>query len=295
VLYVALTRARHALYMITSFPGETSRAFTEAALLKQLLAAGDPSSAGTPVTIGGEAAMRLYERGDGRWFERFPVAQPAAEPAGALLPPGFADRPSRRRRLVQVEPSAEEETVGRAARLFDAETRDVLDFGSAIHALLARVAWIEEADADAIVRQWTATAAGVKEEVRRDVCVQFRAMLQADAVRRALAKPAGRAELWREKAFEIILDGGNWVTGAFDRVTVFRDERGRAVRAAILDYKSDRVDDPRRLDRAAEKYRPQLALYGRALSLILGLPPARIGLQLLFTRPARVVECRPDA
>jgi ATP-dependent helicase/nuclease subunit A len=95
-------------------------------------------------------------------------------------------------------------------------------------------------------------------------------------------------ELWREKRFEIVL-GREWVTGSFDRVVLRRDVAGRLLGADILDYKSNQVEGDEALHETAEHYRPQLDLYARALSRMLGLPAKAIGRHLLFTHPARVI------
>ncbi|MBN1672695.1 MAG: PD-(D/E)XK nuclease family protein [Kiritimatiellae bacterium] len=173
-----------------------------------------------------------------------------------------------------------------AVYLFDPETRDVLDFGSAIHALFEQVEWIETADPESIIAAWGATAA-VTDEVKRDVCEQFRASLRAEEVRRALARPPGNVGLWREKRFEIVNRDG-WVTGAFDRVTIRRDAGGRPVQAEIMDFKSNRIATEQELDRAVRQYREQLLLYGQALAQILRLDRTAIETRILFTRAGRV-------
>jgi ATP-dependent exoDNAse (exonuclease V) beta subunit len=112
--------------------------------------------------------------------------------------------------------------------------------------------------------------------------------MAAAEVRAALSRPAAPPELWRERRFEIVLEEG-WISGCFDRVTIGRDSAGRATAAEILDYKSNRVSTDEEVRAAAESYRPQMELYRRALSRMLGLAAERIGLHLIFTAPGRVV------
>jgi ATP-dependent exoDNAse (exonuclease V) beta subunit len=206
-------------------------------------------------------------------------------------PSDYADQPSRRRKLQQVEPSGEEDDVRGGAWLFEPENREVLDFGTAIHALFERVTWAEEADVDAIVAEWSKGAV-CSDDVRRDACRQFRDAMNRDEVRAALRRPSGACELWKEKRFEVVLAGAEWITGAFDRVTIERDGAGRIRQATILDYKSNRVSTEAQMSRAAKHYREQLALYARALAAILRAPPAAIRTQILFTRTARMWEMR---
>jgi len=290
VLYVGLTRAKQGLYMVSSYPGDASRSFTAASLLKAQLCGDSKARAGRALGLGGVSCTALWENGNAAWFEALPpLPRRAGEEEAFGLPAGFAARPSKRVRLSRLEPSAEEESVTLGARLFSPEGRDVLDFGTAIHELFRRVGWIEEADADAAIREW-AVRSGAGAEVKRDAVEQFRRAIEADEVRRALARPQEPADLWREKQFEVVLEGNQWVSGIFDRVVVLRDGRGAPVRAVITDYKSNRISRAAEFERAIRVYRPQLELYRRALAAILGLAESRIGLQILFTRAGRVCD-----
>jgi ATP-dependent exoDNAse (exonuclease V) beta subunit len=96
--------------------------------------------------------------------------------------------------------------------------------------------------------------------------------------------------LWREKAFELMLDG-SVVAGQFDRVVIGHDAGGRPVNATILDFKSNRIESDDALHRTATAagYRDQLGLYATALQRILGPSLTHIAQALLFTRAGRVV------
>ena len=125
----------------------------------------------------------------------------------------------------------------------------------------------------------------------QDVCTQFRAALECEGIRAALARPGEQVELWQEQGFDTVLEG-RWVTGKFDRVVIFRDESGTAVRAVISDFKSDQIEpgDKGRLNGAIKRYKPQLELYAQALAKILSLDEEKIVRQLIFTRALKVVE-----
>jgi len=344
VLYVAMTRARRGLYLVTSYPGRSATALTAAALLKQQLG-GDPKpESGPERTLGAERVLGLYETGARDWYAvergkgqgesgkreaereereggsgREPSApMPDFSPGGRASPepvegrlrepsaprpdsplggrasrePSSCAPPPVRRRLIRVEPSAGGEAERAAEWLFHPENRATLEFGRAIHELLREVEWAEAADVEAILRGFHTRSAAAA-DVQRDAAAQFRRALADPAVRRALARPAGRAELWRERAFEVVL-GDAWISGAFDRVVIVRDDAGRAQAATIMDFKSHRVHTPAALRAQAELCRPQLAWYRRALAVLLRLPADRIRLQILFTRPGQVVELTED-
>lgn len=286
VLYVAMTRARRGLYMITAFPGKFSKAVTAAALVKTQLA-GDPKPVtGVEVDIAGMACTQLYEAGRRDWYRDVPIVKKGPVTPAPALPADFDERPSQRTRLVRVAPSLQDEIERNAGWLFAGESREVLDFGRAIHELFEAVEWIEHAQPEAIISDWLPSSQD-SAEVKRDVCEQFRNALAAEEIRRDLSRPEADVELWREKRFEIVIDG-RWVTGSFDRVVISRDATGKPRGATIVDYKSNRVETDAELAETAERYRPQLELYGKALSRILNLRSSAIGLHLLFTRAGRV-------
>ena len=87
----------------------------------------------------------------------------------------------------------------------------------------------------------------------------------------ALPKPANFVALWREKPFEVCVDG-EWVSGRFDRVTFFRDDAGDLC-AEVIDFKTS-LEHP-------ERYDGQLAAYRRAVTALTGVPAARVTSRLV--------------
>jgi len=286
VLYVAMTRAAKALYVVTSFAGKTAKSVTPASLVNRQLA-GDPNplSGRDTLVVDGEPLPLHYACGDRNWF----AAERARPPEPPSQPPAPIVSGPARQRLVRISPSRRAERERPAEQLFARSVRERIAFGSALHAVFQRVEWVDDTfDPAAAAREWT-EAAGVPTAFRAEVIGQFVAALQRPAVLALLRKPDGDVELWREKAFEAVLDERQWVSGILDRVVVTRRE-GRPVAAEVLDFKSSRVDSAESLDAAVVRYRLQTDLYRRALALILGLAPDRIRIRLLFTATGDVVE-----
>ncbi|MBL7114392.1 MAG: UvrD-helicase domain-containing protein [Kiritimatiellae bacterium] len=287
VLYVALTRAKRGLYMVSSFAGKSARALTDAALLKKQLAPDVDPLEGVGCEVGGEQAIRFFESGDARWYEQH-AERAAPEPQEPVsLADDYVAKRSLRKRLQALEPSAEEDVMFPASRLFKAESRDVTAFGVAIHQLLERIEWVDDIDVDAIIEAWQRGAV-MTPEVIRDVTAQFRHVVTIDDVRSLLTRPEGAVRLWREKGFELVTPDGLWMTGVFDRVLIHEGGAGSAESAVIIDYKSSMVESESQLERKVEVYRPQLVSYRQALSRILGLPEERIACKILFTRVGAV-------
>jgi ATP-dependent helicase/nuclease subunit A len=146
--------------------------------------------------------------------------------------------------------------------------------------LLARVEWWDDKEADS----WIAA--------RRDeggspaVLDEAVAVLRAPELSGVFARPRGPAEVWREKVFDAIFDGA-WVTGVFDRVIVERDAAGRAIRAAVFDFKTDRRADAAL---ALQRHAPQLRVYRHAAAQLAGLPESEVGCDLVLTMGSRRVR-----
>jgi len=287
LLYVALTRAKQAKYIVTGFPGKTSQMVSAAALLKNRLAGEPKPTGGTSMKIGSEEFTCLYETGERDWYLKTPSkAEPATPPEWVQLPGEYSKQPSLRRRLLGVSPSTIEGRAIRADLLFTHVTHDSMELGKAIHELFEKVSWLDEVDVEGLIEEWHNESSAPVQIEQRSV-EQLRQAMASDEVRQALSKPEGDVSLWREKHFEIVLED-QWITGVFDRVTIVRGPSGRPSRATILDFKSNEIADDTELADIAEYYRPQLALYGKALARMLQIEPSDVTLQLLFTDAGKV-------
>ncbi len=285
VLYVAMTRAKRALYMVTRFPGKTSGKFSMAALLKRQLCGTTAPPAGDIREAGGVEIECLFEHGDVHWRGKIKAGKSSAE-ATALSPAprAFAGRDSVRPRIERVEPSSADNMPAVGTGVFGADTREVMEFGAAIHELFELVSWADDTDVEAVARAWRAGAV-CQEQVADDACDQFRRAMKHPAIRRELTRPDGASELWREQAFDVIL-GNRWISGKFDRVVIHRDDKGVPVRAVILDYKSKASGGKD----ISPGYRRQMSLYSEALCRMLGIDGKAVECRLVFTRSGEIVD-----
>ncbi len=257
VLYVAMTRAKRAMYVITE-PVGTSQSHNFPRLLQE--------------TLGEE-----WSTGDAHWFNAITPARVElgsevrlATVAGARVPRRPARTPSEAKAV---------EVAGE--RLFALEGGGgAVRFGRAVHGLLSQVEWGGAAEEAKRTAAWRAEGAAGLEAL---------GCLRAPELAAVWTKPAAaRVEVWRERAFEIVLEGA-WVTGVFDRVVVEFDGSGRAVHAAVYDFKTDReAGDPGRA-RAVARHEGQITLYRRVVAVLTGLPVAAVRAELVFTETARKV------
>ena len=261
-LYVALTRPRRGLYVITSTP--SAKAGYYPSLLMDTLTEPDDEGedlAGCPVS----ATVR-FESGSFKWLDSW-KAKTELEADETPFAPDTAER--RHRRLARRRPSAHGGTEFGGASLFEPKGADAAAFGTAVHNIFEQIEWADETTAAMLEMQKASNAAA---EVER--CLQ-------SAEVAALFEPNAAVKVWRERAFELVIDG-EFCSGVFDRVHL---ADGSAV---IIDFKTDRVDDDT-IDDAVKRHQPQLELYRRVLARLTGIPEKAIACQLVFTRPARVV------
>ena len=112
----------------------------------------------------------------------------------------------------------------------------------------------------------------------------------------AFVKPGPEATLWREKSYEIYREGdgkGEWETGQFDRV-VFTGE-GDEREAVIYDFKTNALRSGESIEafeqRMSRTYSPQMSAYRAALGSLTGLSANRIRSVLLLQSTGTAVEC----
>ena len=135
LLYVALTRAVHALFMLIEPTGSASIPATFAGVIRHALAPGKAASAGAC----------LFEHGDETWFQTLTFPPPEAlphEPAIAGIT--MLSSPARTKGLPKTSPSSLE-----GGKLFVPSDLLYLDtsslrMGSIIHALFEQITWLEE-------------------------------------------------------------------------------------------------------------------------------------------------------
>jgi ATP-dependent helicase/nuclease subunit A len=274
LLYVAMTRAKRGLYLVVKPAGKsTSRNYPK--LLAETLG----EEEGT-LRIGRREFARGFAAGDPAWFSglRLPVAPAGVRAALPLLDRGVAER---RARLIARLPSSAKAAEVAGSQLFSTDRSEAADFGTAVHRLLALVGWGGAADAS----RWAAVWAG--DEAPPAAIEEASACLAAPELASVWRAEAG-AEVWRERAFEIVIDEA-WVSGVFDRVVVRRAPDGRATHATVYDFKTDRVNSDADLPRLAARHAAQLQLYRRVAARLTGLPDGAVDARIVFTRGRRLM------
>ena len=281
--YVAMTRAKKALLMVTTPRANREDIASEAGWIAERLVGSECAVeewSGVPVRV-------CFEEGRQDWYEAIEDADLEMEAMQGEEPrPGPGD--GRRRRPRQVQPSHEGDEEQDAGRLFSGAAAHARTLGDAVHGILEQIEWLDdEVDVDAVLDTWSA-GSGVDIEVKQDAMNQVRGALQSAEVIKVLTRPADKVEVWRERSFDVVFEE-EWISGTFDRVVLHRNDDGGVASATILDFKSNNVATEEEVQEKAEHYRSQLELYQRVLSKMIGVDQAMIRLILIFTKPGMVV------
>lgn len=294
--YVALTRARHANYLIAPPLKPKSRVRNFIKLLNETLVLGNPPT----VQIGDSQALALYESDQGsadpRWYQGHSElgTEPEGETEAERSPedqPALQARVRPKRRI----PSAHTAGTLPGAGLFSRESHRARTHGNMVHALFEEIEWLNDFDLPKDAVRWEAhrhRAPHVFDAARKEV----KRALADPAVKAVLTRPRRTRrketlEVWQERPFEL-LRNGEWISGVIDRVVVTYGPGRLPLRAAILDFKTDQVETEREAHERAEHYRSQLQSYREALRQLIGLPLDRITAAALFTKLPLLVELR---
>ncbi len=314
-LYVAMTRARHALHLVVKPDSgdKVSAAMSPAMIVRHALVPG-------VVAVEGDV---LYEAGDPRWHERIAPPEPeqatradevavegagggasvdastaaagAAGTAALSLYVRLRDAAPRRLRMLPRRTPSELEggmQVDLRQRL-RLENAAALEHGSLVHAWCEEIVWLDDGlpDDDRLLTIARRVAPRLEEVEVRALAARFREWMARPEIAAALRREAypADARVERERRF-IHRAGDAIVEGIIDRLVVWGAD-GRVEGAEVLDYKTDALDpgDAEALAERVAFYRPQIAAYREAVAGMYGLDLDRVGAKLLFLGSGVVV------
>ncbi len=306
VLYVAMTRAVHALHLILPAKESKSTPKSLAGLLMVGLGGGQSVS---PLST-------LFETGDPHWTEKCPaLSLPAPTSQLSTSPQLIEFAPltgGRRRGLERVIPSqvAEQMTRVTLASVLVRDNSVGIDRGTLFHAWLERIDWLDAGSpSEDELRQIAEARGAVTPDIDRYLS-QFQTLLLRPEIasilsRRSYQPPRGllfspavlselasgecELELDRERRFSVI-DSGQLISGVIDRLVLIR-RAGQVVAADIIDFKTDtlRGDEATGVPGKVAVYRDQMRSYARAISQMYRLSPGQISTRLVLLSTGDVV------
>ena len=257
--YVALTRARKAMYVIAPLAERD---------------AAKPFFRDVIASAVADFPRRKMDNGCEIIFEQGvePKVKPGPDAAGSDVQTERQfwrhDKPAETVERVSPSSSGHRDFAASASELFSENAGEAAKRGVEIHGQYESIEWADEQTLAAL----------------------------PPAFHVAFMKPGQEATVWREKSYEIYREGtgkGVWETGQFDRV-VFTGE-GAEREAVIYDFKTNalRAGEPVETfeGRMRRTYAPQMTAYRAALGTLTGLSASRIRSVLLLQSTGTAVEC----
>ena len=270
VLYVGMTRARSYLDIILR---EGTKA-PLAILLRRALQV----DADRVVEEFDGLSMRECDEAKGRGGLTLDKPDPGL--AAAIAASAKKEIPRHEGRAGHTTPSGHSEaSIINVTKILAPTNRFAMQRGDLIHAWLRQITWLDDGlpDADALIKSTTEKSAGID---RAEVATWARRVLEeaktnGTELQRTFAKPSvargETLELWRERAFAVLRNvhgRPEVLSGSFDRVVLWRDANGKATRASIIDFKTDRSSCPEERAAIEARHAPQLGAYRSALLLL---------------------------
>lgn len=316
LLYVAVTRARHALHLLVSSDPESGpgEAKSFARLVRGAFGLEERRI---------EDGDVLLERGDPEWHRTVVGTAAAQAPEAPAAPEVRVDTSAPRRRIFSRRTPSELEGGGRVemADVLKLGRAEALRRGGVVHRWCEEIRWIEKGlpGEDRLRSLALEEAPEMGPRDLDDLLERFRGWMEAPSVRAALSREeAGariregtgaqdvRLEVVTERSFAF-RDGDEVFAGAIDRLVLAwpADEppgpdageeaapgEPFPLAAEVTDFKSDEVPPgaEEALEERTAHYRPQLRAYRRAVATLYRLDPDDVQTRLVFLEPGVVRE-----
>ena len=299
LLYVAMTRAKHALHMVIPSRNSKHHLKTLDGLLLQVIGEQQMQEPNKIVWIADGSNDQWHADLDDQKqdnsqasIKHFSINPP--DEALCYLGQGIA----------YASPSSLE--GGGKIKIsdrFKGNTNSGLCWGTVVHNWFEEIEWFEETlpSVESLIESAPfeeAQQLGYKQ--LRAAALSFIEALSNKKIQGLLAKPQGRVAVFQEQTFALRVARGTQfasvamkehtdIQGSIDRLVVFYDDNGKPRRAEVIDWKTDDFD-PDELEGKVKYYSPQLAAYSLAVSKLLGLDLEAVTARLVFLKTRDVVE-----
>lgn len=260
VLYVAITRAKKALYIFSETDSDKSKAIHLSTVINKLL---------TP----------SYKTGNPDWHQN--VKDTKIRRHIELKP-----KPINLIKTSLMKSSSPSKTkkLDIGAFLPDSDNK-ALSLGKCIHELFEHIQWADDSDINQLLNMIRFDNQYNK-EILESSKLKVREVLKNAEINKLLSNPTTDAELWREKEFSLLV-GEEWVKGRFDRVIIEKDNNGKVCSATLIDYK---YEEHLSEEEVKSRYQPQINQYRLALSKLLKIPQDSICAFLILVRTSSIIK-----
>ncbi|MBR2363578.1 MAG: UvrD-helicase domain-containing protein [Lentisphaeria bacterium] len=309
MLYVGMTRARHALYLFGNARGQSTQTINMASLCSGIF-----ESMQLPVRPLSEDIQLIWESGDEKWYEEerklFQQKQKENEQKkteglvkrnrtltekclNKLITScekvsssgkGLIYFPEEGKLSNAPKPSLHQVSRGKIDRTKSFSlSSTAADLGTKVHELFCKIDFYDGSSPEEYLQKIFGMDILKSEEGKL-----LAKAWTSSAIRDALKHPGTfSASLKKESSFLLPApEAGNYISGIFDRLVAGYDEEGICISAAVIDYKSDREEEENVF---LERYSRQLNIYRKAASSLLKIPLEKVECKILALRCGKVI------
>jgi ATP-dependent exoDNAse (exonuclease V) beta subunit len=291
LLYVAMTRAKHALHMVIPSRESPNHLKTLDGLLLQII--------GEPQPQDPDIIVWTADGSDPKWYETFAEGPKEEKPEKigdvSIRPPKEGAECTGQGIATASPSSLEGGGKTKIGERFKGGTNNAFDWGTIMHKWFEDIAWFDGVlpSVDLLIASAPVEEAGRLGTKRlaaaAAVCLNA---LQSEDVQNLLTKPTENVSVYREQEFVLRVQKGTKfaevemkeptdLQGTIDRLVVYHDENGRTIRAQVIDWKTDKIKDSSVSELVAH-YAPQLASYRLAAAKLLGISVEAVSAALVL-------------
>ena len=273
-LYVAMTRPRRALYMLSDLKGKEKQ--TSLDFLVHCLGDTTDSKSLFPETDPETSLSLIWESGRADWHLSLGSSQPEVSTDPSL--PASKSRevfaPTHQRLNVLSpsklkRPSARPQISGR---------HPGMHFGQSVHRAFESIDWYQpDLKFEKLLDQ----------KCDASLVQTLKNCFNSESFQQLFKQPDRAVTLWKEKAFTLC-EKQSLIHGIFDRVHLFKSPEGAFLKAQIIDFKTDVFSDKYCFEEAIERHQKQMEHYQSALAKLISIDRSQIECYLVFTSIARV-------
>ena len=271
-LYVAMTRAKKALYMIAESGSKTGDSLYQSDLLINTL--------GTTHSIKNRQLAPVYECGNHQWFTNYIQEDKVSEYVKSCSKLNFKLLDTSR----TVTPSQVLDKKINISEILNIGTDSFIQSGNCIHYLFEQITWLNDYCFDE-EKLFELLKSQYSESITKESIKLFKNIISDKNLSELFTKPTPQSEVWIEKEFSLI-DNNRWLSGRFDRVTIIKNSSNHIEKVYILDYKLGTSMDT---GKYKVLYEEQLNLYAFAISKILKIPSSNIEKKILLVKSCNIL------
>ena len=300
-LYVGMTRAKHALHIVVPPRSKDEYKTLDCVLLQGFGV--EPSMNPNEILWESEGSTQEWKKDvpteDGSDYGFLPESLNVIKPSGegAVKGRGVPTRsPS------SLEGGGEHNILAR----FGQSDSTSFDQGTLLHHWFEQIEWLTCPIQEAWLSEHTPNALRHRmgEERVHNAMTLLLDSIQSNEIQQLLTQPSSNVEVHQEYPFFARLQKGTSLgllsieettdmSGTIDRLVIERDTNGKPIRAEVIDWKSDLVNENTIVEKI-QYYEPQLATYVLSLSFILGIETDAIQAKLVFIRTGKIATLTFD-